>query len=69
LRARRPGDFSGAYTPLDAGPEICAFRRGDGVAVVVPVRLAASKKGVLAADEWVDVLPEYAVGLFVRRDA
>ena len=39
LRARRPGAFSGAYTPVDAGPDVCAFARGEGeVLVVVPVR-------------------------------
>ena len=39
LRARRPEAFAGAYTPVDAGPEVCAFARGDGeVLVVVPVR-------------------------------
>ncbi len=39
LRARRPEAFAGAYTPVDAGPEVCAFARGEGeVLVVVPVR-------------------------------
>ena len=39
LRARRPGAFSGAYTPVDAGESVCAFARGEGeVLVVVPVR-------------------------------
>ena len=39
LRARRPEAFSGAYTPIDAGEDVCAFARGDGeVLVVVPVR-------------------------------
>jgi (1->4)-alpha-D-glucan 1-alpha-D-glucosylmutase len=39
LRARRPEAFAGAYTPVDAGPAVCAFARGDSeVLVVVPVR-------------------------------
>jgi (1->4)-alpha-D-glucan 1-alpha-D-glucosylmutase len=39
LRARRPDAFAGAYTPIDGGPAVCAFARGDGeVLVVVPVR-------------------------------
>jgi (1->4)-alpha-D-glucan 1-alpha-D-glucosylmutase len=39
LRARRPEAFAGAYTPVDAGPEVCAFARGEGeVLVVVPMR-------------------------------
>ena len=39
LRARRPEAFEGAYTPLDAGPDVCAFTRGDGeVLVVVALR-------------------------------
>jgi (1->4)-alpha-D-glucan 1-alpha-D-glucosylmutase len=39
LRARHPDAFAGAYTPVDGGPEVCAFARGEGeVLVVVPVR-------------------------------
>ena len=39
LRARRPGVFTGAYEPVDAGPGVCAFTRGEGeVLAVVPVR-------------------------------
>jgi (1->4)-alpha-D-glucan 1-alpha-D-glucosylmutase len=39
LRARRPEAFSGAYTPIDAGEDVCAFARGNReVLVVVPVR-------------------------------
>jgi (1->4)-alpha-D-glucan 1-alpha-D-glucosylmutase len=41
LRGRRAGAFAGAYEPLDAGPDVVAFTRGDGdVLVVVPVRSA-----------------------------
>jgi (1->4)-alpha-D-glucan 1-alpha-D-glucosylmutase len=39
LRARRPETFaSGAYMPLDAGPDALAFLRGDAVFVSMPVR-------------------------------
>jgi (1->4)-alpha-D-glucan 1-alpha-D-glucosylmutase len=41
LRARRPEPFAGAYAPVEAGPDVCAFARGAGeVLVVVPVRSA-----------------------------
>jgi (1->4)-alpha-D-glucan 1-alpha-D-glucosylmutase len=38
LRARRPEAFAGAYTPLDAGPDVVAFLRGEDVAVSMPIR-------------------------------
>jgi (1->4)-alpha-D-glucan 1-alpha-D-glucosylmutase len=38
LRARRPDSFVGAYEPLAASEETCAFRRGDDVLVAVHVR-------------------------------
>ena len=39
LRARRPDAFSeGAYEPLDAGPDVCAFTRGGEVLVAVELR-------------------------------
>ena len=41
LRARRAEAFAGAYEPVDAGPGVCAFRRGD-VYVAVPIRPGAS---------------------------
>ena len=42
LRARRPGAFVGAYTPIEAGPDACAFTRGDGeVLVAVALRPGA----------------------------
>ena len=61
LRARRPGAFAGAYTPVDGGPSVCAFARGSGeVLVVVPVR--GSSQGTTLklpgelAGAWRDVL-------------
>ena len=39
LRARRADSFTGgAYLPLEAGPGVCAFARGDDVIVVAGVR-------------------------------
>jgi (1->4)-alpha-D-glucan 1-alpha-D-glucosylmutase len=57
LRARRPTPFVGAYEPLDAGPDACAFLRGGEVLVAVGVRSAAPE-GALAAPRgrWRDVM-------------
>jgi (1->4)-alpha-D-glucan 1-alpha-D-glucosylmutase len=52
LRARRE---LGAYEPMDAPPEICAFRRGDGVVVAAAVRSSNAKVG-LPPGSWRDVL-------------
>ncbi|MDO8213061.1 malto-oligosyltrehalose synthase [Conexibacter sp. CPCC 206217] len=39
LRERRPASFTGgSYLPLEAGPGVCAFARGDDAIVVVGVR-------------------------------
>jgi (1->4)-alpha-D-glucan 1-alpha-D-glucosylmutase len=40
LRARRPEAFAGTYEPVDAGPDVCAFARGD-VLVAVPLHHGA----------------------------
>jgi (1->4)-alpha-D-glucan 1-alpha-D-glucosylmutase len=69
LRQRRPEAFAGSYEPIDAGPDVCAFRRGDTVAVVVPLRPGACKEAVRLEDRWVDLLPEYSFALFECRDA
>jgi (1->4)-alpha-D-glucan 1-alpha-D-glucosylmutase len=48
LRARRPEAFGpgGAYTPIAAGPDVCAFARGDtAVLVVVALRGTGSGAG------------------------
>ena len=60
LRARRPEAFGagGAYAPIEAGPDVTAFSRGDG-AVVVVVALRAGAGGTsiaLPAGEYRDVL-------------
>jgi (1->4)-alpha-D-glucan 1-alpha-D-glucosylmutase len=38
LRRRRPGAFAGAYTPVPAGDDVCAFLRGEDVLVAVALR-------------------------------
>ena len=38
LRAHRPEAFAGAYTPLEAGPDACAFLREDTVLVAAALR-------------------------------
>jgi (1->4)-alpha-D-glucan 1-alpha-D-glucosylmutase len=76
LRARRPEPFAGAYRPVETGPGVCAYLRGDDVLVVVPVR--AWEGAVLAldaAERWRDVLtgeerelgPKAAVADLVAR--
>jgi (1->4)-alpha-D-glucan 1-alpha-D-glucosylmutase len=58
LRARRPLVFAqGAYEPVPAGPDCCAFLRGGDVLVVVAVR-AGPAAGVLAGPRgrWRDLL-------------
>jgi (1->4)-alpha-D-glucan 1-alpha-D-glucosylmutase len=58
LRARRPETFlSGGYEPLEAGPEVCAFLRGDDVFVAVGVRpdLAGARLSA-PPGRWRDVL-------------
>jgi (1->4)-alpha-D-glucan 1-alpha-D-glucosylmutase len=60
LRVRRPEVFeTGAYEPLDAGPDVCAFLRNDEVLVVVALR-AEPPHGTLSAAKghWRDVLSD-----------
>jgi (1->4)-alpha-D-glucan 1-alpha-D-glucosylmutase len=57
LRERRPEPFAGAYSPVEAGPGVCAYVRGDEVLVVVPVRSwEGAALGAGAAGRWRDVL-------------
>jgi (1->4)-alpha-D-glucan 1-alpha-D-glucosylmutase len=63
LRARRE---LGDYRPLDVGDEVCAFLRGDDVAVVVPLRGQDPPTPRLAG-EWRDLLdPSLPVRLLER---
>jgi (1->4)-alpha-D-glucan 1-alpha-D-glucosylmutase len=58
LRARRPEAFLGAYTPLAAPPGVCAFARGEEVAVIVGLRGATELDGeTLPPARWRDLLP------------
>jgi (1->4)-alpha-D-glucan 1-alpha-D-glucosylmutase len=60
LRRRRPQAFAGAYAPIAAGDEVCAFLRGDDVLVAVALRerwRAPSWRLPAAAEgSWRDVL-------------
>jgi (1->4)-alpha-D-glucan 1-alpha-D-glucosylmutase len=55
LRARRPAAFEGAYAPVEAGPGVCAYLRGDEVLVVVPVRDWGESRLAITGS-WRDVL-------------
>jgi (1->4)-alpha-D-glucan 1-alpha-D-glucosylmutase len=56
LRARRSDPFVGAYEPVDAGPDGCAFQRGAGeVLVAVPLRPAGDAARLEAGGRWRDV--------------
>jgi (1->4)-alpha-D-glucan 1-alpha-D-glucosylmutase len=58
LRARRPEAFSGAYTPVGAPPDVCAFTRGGDVAVMVGLYSATELGGVtVPGPGWRDLLP------------
>jgi (1->4)-alpha-D-glucan 1-alpha-D-glucosylmutase len=59
LRRRRPEAFvGGSYVPIDAGPDVCAFLRGDDVLVAVVVRDAAGAGAAVPSlpGVWRDVL-------------
>jgi (1->4)-alpha-D-glucan 1-alpha-D-glucosylmutase len=58
LRAHRPDAFAGAgYTPLEAGPDACAFLRGDSVLVATALRAGAPDSAIdVPAGTWRDVL-------------
>ncbi|MGI8803148.1 MAG: malto-oligosyltrehalose synthase [Solirubrobacteraceae bacterium] len=58
LRERRPEAFRGSYTPLDAGPDVVSFLRGDDVLVVVAVRPGPhdGASTVVRDGSWHDVL-------------
>jgi (1->4)-alpha-D-glucan 1-alpha-D-glucosylmutase len=57
-------DGFGGYMPIDAGDDVCAFRRGAGSLVVVPLRAGATKD-IPEAEGLTDLLAEMPVGLFV----
>jgi len=58
LRARRPQPFAGAYVPVSGPEDVCAFTRGDEVAVIVGLRAGAGVGDVaVPGSEWRDLLP------------
>ena len=59
LRTRRPAAFAGPYAPLDAGPDVCAFTRGEDAEVLVVVALREPELGAtveIAPGRYRDVL-------------
>jgi len=58
-------DQFGSYMPIDAGPDVCAFRRGPRHLIVVPLRPGAHK-AIPESEGLHDVLREYPVGLYIR---
>jgi (1->4)-alpha-D-glucan 1-alpha-D-glucosylmutase len=69
LRARRQDAFAGAYEPVDAGPDVCAYLRGGEVLVVVPVRGGAGTEPA-APGRWEPVLAgSWPVGLYERASS
>ena len=61
LRTRRPEAFAGPYAPLDAGPDVCAFTRGEHAEILVTVALREPELGVtidVAPGRWRDVLAD-----------
>jgi (1->4)-alpha-D-glucan 1-alpha-D-glucosylmutase len=58
LRVRQPGAFAGAYTLLSAPSDVCAFTRGEDVAVIVGLRADTRLDDVaLPSPGWRDLLP------------
>jgi (1->4)-alpha-D-glucan 1-alpha-D-glucosylmutase len=64
LRARRPEAFAGAYEPLDAGPEVCAFTRGDEDVLVSVSLTGHGDFGV--SGHWRDVFRNDGLALLER---
>jgi (1->4)-alpha-D-glucan 1-alpha-D-glucosylmutase len=66
LRRRRP---LGDYRPLDAGDDVCAYLRGDDVAVVVPLRTGTAPEIDLPGGGWRPLLdPALPVALLERGE-
>ena len=66
LRARRS---LGEYRPLAAGEDVCAFLRGDDVAVVVPLRAKIAPEADLPGGGWRALLdPALPVALLERGE-
>jgi (1->4)-alpha-D-glucan 1-alpha-D-glucosylmutase len=69
LRERRERAFEGAYVPLDAAEDVCAFVRGDEVCVIVAVRESGDAAAVRPpAGSWRELLPGSAGMRLLERD-
>jgi hypothetical protein len=53
----------GGYEPVDEGPTVCRFRRGDEAEVLVPLDPDGVKDGPAG---WRDLFPELPMGLYVK---
>ncbi len=68
LRARRPEAFAGGYEPVDAGPDVCAFIRGDGeVLVAVRLRGPVEKPAITVPGSWRDALGDVGPVALLER--
>jgi (1->4)-alpha-D-glucan 1-alpha-D-glucosylmutase len=65
LRAARPEAFGGSYEPVEARADVCRFRRGGEIEVVVPLSPAGAKDGP-GLSGWRDLLLELPVGLYTK---
>jgi (1->4)-alpha-D-glucan 1-alpha-D-glucosylmutase len=63
VRERRPEAFAGAYEPLEAGPDVCAYTRGEDVLVAVALRGDQLPE---VAGRWRDVFTARGVALRER---
>jgi (1->4)-alpha-D-glucan 1-alpha-D-glucosylmutase len=68
LRRDHPDWFlAGSYTPVEAADGTLAFCRADQVITAVPLRGGTAEGVVLPPGDWVDLLPDLPVQLWVRR--
>ncbi len=69
LRVRRPDAFSAGYEPLDAGPDVVCFRRGEDVVVAVATRAGTPPGSLPSLDgAWDDVLRGGSVSSWALAD-
>jgi (1->4)-alpha-D-glucan 1-alpha-D-glucosylmutase len=61
LRIRRLAAFAGAYRPVPAGPDVCAFLRGDDEVLVVVTVRGSEPIALELPGRWHDVLEDQEV--------
>ncbi len=67
LRARRPEAFAdGRYEPIDAGEDVCAFRRADEVHVAVAVRDGVQESSLHPGGDWREIVRERGILVLER---